>query len=102
MILNITTDGNILYIAGVKRARTYPEGEKVWVEVSFYGKQMDEIWQLTGPSFILNDEGMILDELPHGNIETWIPQSAKCKAIARQVNKPSIDVEFTGPIVKGD
>lgn len=102
MILNITADGNILYIAGVKRARTYSENEKTWVEVSSYGKQMDEIWQLTGPSFILNDEGMVLDELPHGSVETWIPQLAKCKAIARWVNKPNIDVEFTGPFVKGD
>lgn len=100
MILNITTDGNMLYIAGIKRARTYPEDEKVWVEISFYGKQRDEIWQLTGPSFILNDEGKVLDELPHGNIETWIRSRQNVKREDHQESGLIINAEITGPIDK--
>ena len=89
MILSIYSGENIALISGVKRARTYPENGACYVEISCYGEPIDEVWKLTGPSFILNDDGKVIEELPYGD----------CKKKEPCTIEPGLSVKIGGPIV---
>lgn len=104
MILRIHSGKNIALISGVKRARTYQENGAYYVEISCYGEPIDEVWKLTSPSFILNDDGKVIEELPYSESRTFesglsIKISEPIVPKTKNMFTPDIMISFTGNYV---
>lgn len=106
MILKMHNDKDVLIISGVRYAQTYRVNEGNYVEIQLDGDWSTNSWLLIGPSYLLNDDGSVLCELPYDGIGKREPQEEKRKdkprvsaPIASTTNNMytrDITVEFIG------
>lgn len=99
MILKIHDGMNVLLISHVFYACTYQSGKGNYVEILRDGEQSLEPWLLTGPSYLLNDDGNVLSELPYGDIDERKLRAEQSGKKEPRAIEPGISVNFTGSYV---
>ncbi|WP_367567758.1 hypothetical protein [Lacrimispora sp.] len=103
MILKMHNDKDVLIISGVRYAHTYRVNEGNYVEIRLDGDWSIDSWLLIGPSYLLNDDGTVLCELPYCGIDKREPLAGKCKEpvvqMAKNMYTHDIKIEYIGSYV---
>jgi len=89
MILKIHSGKEVLLISGVRYAQTYQLNEGCYVEISLDGEESLDTWLLSGPSYLLADNGKVIEELT----------CSDCKKKEPCTIEPGLSIKSSEPIV---